>query len=247
MKRTLVIIIVTVLTSCIKDDSVPIVFEDIVILGNELGDNLYQTDAIFAFAANDQTESAHTNIYTVIENGATDIKFYESDYPNINSQDLFSYKLMEIQPSLINDAKVKTYRHTFLRDEWIIMTYKIDNKIKLSSPVRINNLFHPTNFIEAVNIDQDLNGSASFNWDVQSYDANAFFFEIMKDDNSQVLSLTFTNDSNFQYFNLANVTLNLSENTPPSLEQGRNYDITILDIGLDNWINSVYNRTFNAE
>ena len=69
----------------------------------------------------------------------------------------------------------------------------------------------------------------------------------MKNNSSDVLSLTFTNESNFQYFNLENVTLNLSETSPPQLELGSDYEFTVLDIGLDNWINSIYQQSFVAE
>ena len=225
----------------------PIEFETIVLLVEDLEDNLYQTDAIHAFAANDQSNDDLTNIYSVVENGATDIKFYESDTPNINPQNFYRYKLMETQPALISDSKIKIFRHGFLRDEWIVMTYLIDDKIKVSSPIRINNFFQPTEYIETIEIDQNESGSASFDWSVQSYDVNAFFVEIMKNNSETVLSLTFTNDSNFQYFNLENVTLNLSETAPPDLELGDDYEFTVLDIGVDNWINSIYRQPFIAE
>ena len=154
---------------------------------------------------------------------------------------------MEIQPSLMIDSKIKKYNHTFLRDEWIIMTYIIEDKIKVSSPIRVNNLFQRTEYLEDISIDQNESGTANFDWTIQSYDTNAFFFEIMKNNSSDVLSLTFTNESNFQYFNLENVTLNLSETSPPQLELGSDYEFTVLDIGLDNWINSIYQQSFVAE
>ncbi|WP_111682239.1 hypothetical protein [Winogradskyella tangerina] len=247
MKKIILLAVFIAITSCVKNESVPIVFQNNTFLPEDLENNLYQTDAIFTFAGNDLANSDHTNIYAVIEEGASDIKFYETDTPNINEQDLYRYLLMEIQPTLISDAKIKTFRHTFLRDEWIIMTYKIEDKIKLSSPIRINNLFRQTDYIEDIVIDQGMSGSANFEWSVQSAENNAFFFEIMKDQNDAVLSLTFTNDSHFQYFDLTNVTLNLSQNVPPNLVQDENYEFTVLDIGLDNWINTVHSRAFIAE
>ncbi|MEO1029870.1 MAG: hypothetical protein AAFX55_00615 [Bacteroidota bacterium] len=247
MKRIVIIALLALTNSCVKNESVPIVFEELIVLANDLEGNLYQTDAIHAFAANDMSNNDHVNIFAVVEDGATDIKFYESDYPNIDAQNFYSYRLMEIQPTVTVDAKVKEFRHTFLRDEWIIMTYKHEGKIKLSSPIRINNLFQQTQYMADIGINQEQSGMPIFDWNVQSYDDNAFFFEIMKGDTSEVLSLTFTNESRFQYFDLANVTLNLSTASPPNLVIGNDYEFMVLDVGLDHWINTVYHYNFIAE
>ena len=84
MNRLLAIACLSLVLSCVTDDSVPIVFENNILLIEDLENSLYQTDAVHAFAANNEVNDAHTTIYAFVENGASNIKFYETHYKIIH-------------------------------------------------------------------------------------------------------------------------------------------------------------------
>ena len=61
------------------------------------------------------------------------------------------------------------------------------------------------------------------------------------------LSGTYTFDTHFQYYNLDNVVLNITEGTPPNLTKGVQYKFTVMDVSEDNWVNTIFVAPFIAE
>ncbi len=247
MKNITLILTALVVFSCVKDESVPIIFDNTTRLSDDIQNHLYQTDAIFAFAASCELDSNVIDIFVVVEENAEDIKFYETNSANVNPGFLSNYTLLEIQPTLSSSDILWKFRHNFLREEWVIMTYRVENKIKLSSPIRIKNIIQQTQYLEDITINQEESTKPLFNWNVESYENNAFFFELMNNTEQEVLSLTLTNENRFRYFDLENVTLNLSNHIPPNLVLGDSYEFIVLDISIDNWINTVYSNNFIVE
>ena len=76
-----------------------------------------------------------------------------------------------------------------------------------------------------------------FEWQDGVFDDTAIYFQAVLTENDDLLSATYTFDKNFQYYNLDNVVLNITEEEPPSLEQAFNYGFTLLAVSEDNWVN----------
>ena len=78
-----------------------------------------------------------------------------------------------------------------------------------------------------------------FTWPDNLVGDNAIYFQIVSNDNNDLLSGTYTKENQFQYYKLDNVTLNITQQNPPSLQNGITYKFTLMDVSTDNWVNAV--------
>ena len=246
MKKFLIIIVLVLTFNCVKDESVPIVITRTTFLNLDLIDEIYQNNSVYAFGASNNEDSDTTDIFVVFEENAADFRYYETGRADVDPNHLSNYVFVEIQPSKILDNGLLLYERRSDIEQWIIVTYRIDGKIKLSSPIRTKNTSQPTLNLDAIDISDNASVNPTFNWQTISVENNAFFFESMhRISDAELLSLTFTEDSSFTYFDLSNVTLNLSQFTPPDLEFEKQYRFKVMDIDLDNWINTIYQADFS--
>ena len=235
------------LNSCIINDPVELILNDNITLLDELEGKNFITDAVIACAANDIDNTDLLNVYFYPETGATNFKFYETNIFNVDPNNFENYVLLDIEDEPFLDGTLRQFKRSFNREQWIIVTYELNDRINISTPIRTKNVLQPTLWTDEVMINQDQTGMPSFDWTAESEDNNAIFFEIVTTVNDTVLSATYTNDSEFQYYNLNNVVLNITEGTPEGLEPGEIFNITIMDVSIDNWVNTVYKREFIAE
>ncbi len=247
MKQLLTIVISVFLTSCIQTDDVAIISDANNTLAEDLEFQVYQRDAVIACAANDELNLDLVKVFLYLEEGANDLRFYESNTIDIDPNDFNNYTKRNIGHQSFLDGSLRVFNRVFDEDQWIIVSYHLDNKIKLSSPIRTKNASQPSLYSQSIEIDQQELGSPSFDWEVESYDNNAVFFEVVYTINEEVLSRTYTNDSQFKYFDLSNVILNLTDGTPPGLTSDEFYNFLVMDVSIDNWVNQVYLLNFQAE
>lgn len=248
MKKFLIVLVLVSTFNCVKDESVPIVFTRTTFLNLDVSDEIYQRDAVYAFGASNNEDDDVTDIFVVFEENAEDFKFYETGVADVNPNDLSNYLFKEFQPSIILDNGLLQYKRRSDDPQWIIVTYRIDGIIKLSSPILVKSNTQPTVYSNTIDVSQDSSLNPTFNWEAIATENHTFFFESMhRIADEELLSLTFTDDSNFTYFDLSNVTLNLSQLTPPELEFGNNYRFEVMQIDLDNWVNTMYQADFIIE
>ena len=86
-----------------------------------------------------------------------------------------------------------------------------------------------------------------FEWEDGRFDDTVIYFQAVLTENNDLLSSTYTFDKNFQYYNLDNVVLNITEVEPPSLEENINYGFTLLAVSEDNWVNLFSEIVFSVE
>lgn len=128
---------------------------------------------------------------------------------------------------------------------WVVVSFEEAGKIHTSTPIRLKQLEKPTEWIDAVTIDQSQSLMPVFSWDI--IDNSAIYFEVVSDENDDLLSGTYTLETNFQYYKLDNVVLNVTEEDPPPLELTELYNITVMGVSEDNWVGAVLQKAFLAE
>ena len=86
-----------------------------------------------------------------------------------------------------------------------------------------------------------------FSWATNALGDNAIYFQVISDAEDNLISGTYTTESQFQYYNTSNVVLNITQGVPPALVSNATYNFTLMDVSLDNWVNLVVQKPFITE
>ncbi|GGD21095.1 hypothetical protein [Hyunsoonleella pacifica] len=237
----LLFLIVTLLSCSDNDDTVT------QTLATYASTNIVETGAVIACAASDETTGEVLTFYYP-EVGATNIRFYETDDVQVNHEDYSNYKQIFIQSEPFFNGHLGMFTQVSLQEKWVIVTFELDGELKISNPIRIKHLSKPSVWTDAVIINQSQSGMPAFSWEHNVAGDNAIYFQVVSDDQDNLLSGTYTIESTFQYYNTSNVVLNVTTQLPPpNLTSGNQYNFTLMDVSLDNWVNLVITKSFTAQ
>jgi len=100
----------------------------------------------------------------------------------------------------------------------------------VSNPIRTKQNTKPSIWSEDVIIDQSVDMMPMFTWTNNAFGDNAIYFQVISDAQDNLL-----------------VVLNITTETPPNIITGNFYKFTLMDVSLDNWVNAVIQKTFEAE
>ncbi len=202
---------------------------------------------VIACAAGEQN-GENALIFYYPEPGASNIRLYQTGNAQSNKDDFQNYTRVF---NAIEEAYFNGYLGVFKKlidaERWFIVTYEREGKIHVSNPIRVKNLSKPTAWSEEVTIDQLIKGSPLFSWEANKYGDNAIYFQVLTDANNDVLSATYTFENTFRYYDVSNVVLNITMETPPNLVPLQTYNFTLMDVSADNWVNWVIQKKFEAE
>lgn len=237
-----VIIGVLVFSSCAKDND-----DNVSIsLLSYINVQKFELGAVIACAA---SESNTNNILTFFypEPGATNIRFYETENAQVDSLDFSKYNQIFLESEPFFNGHLGMFTRNALEEKWIIITFELDNEIKISNPIRSKQLSKRTIWSDAVTIDQRQSIMPNFTWQDNPFGGNAIYFQVISDFENNLLSGTYTLENQFQYYKLRNVVLNITTQTPPDLILGDTYNFTLMDVSDDNWVNWVVQKSFKAQ
>ena len=133
------------------------------------------------------------------------------------------------------------------KEIFLIITVEIDNEIKISNPIKTKQKTQPTLWNNQITIDDSQSLSPVFSWQDNTTGNTAIYFQVLSDLNNNLISGTYTTEPRFQYYNLDNVVLNVTRNTPPNLIKNSNYNFMLMDVSKDNWVNLVSQIQFKAK
>ncbi len=208
--------------------------------------NTIETEAVIACAASDKdTGDVLTFFYP--EEGASNIRFYETENTDVNHEDYANYKQVFVNSEPFFNGHLGKFTQSSSNEKWVIITFELNGEVKISNPIRIKHLTKPTVWTDAVTINQATSGMPVFSWEHDAAGDNAIYFQVVSDISTNLLSGTYTYESSFQYYNTNNVVLNVTTQTPPDLAVGNNYNFTLMDVSLDNWVNLVITKSFTAQ
>jgi hypothetical protein len=200
------------------------------------------TDEIIACAASDEFNTSISYIFYYPATDATNIQYFETESSSEDENIFSNYK----KRALPKEGVFNGYLERFVRDDqkevWSIVTFKTNGKLHKSNPIRLKHQTKPTEWSNQVAIDFTQNTSPKFLWKDGVVKENAIYFQVLTDQNNNLLSGTYTYDFWFQYYVLDNVVLNITKNAPPILVEGNNYHFTMMGVSIDNWVNLVVQK-----
>jgi hypothetical protein len=235
-----ILIFCFVMNSCTNSEAV--ILES---LATYLENETFETGGVIACAASDE-DTNEILTYYYPEEGATDIRYYESLGTQIDENDYSNYANIDLQHEAFFNGYLGIFVQNSTNEKWIIISYKIEELIKISNPIRSKQLSKPTVWNSDVDINQDTSGMPNFNWQDNAFGGNTIYFQVLSDAQNNLLSGTYTYENTFKFYDTSNVVLNITQQIPPSLIMGNSYNFTLMDVSEDNWVNLVSIKTFNA-
>jgi len=97
-----------------------------------------------------------------------------------------------------------------------------------------------------VNIEVE-DSTAHFEWQDGVIDENVIYFQVISDDQGNLVSGTYTYDRSWTFYDTSNVVLNITTDPNPTLEAGKEYNFTMMAVSEDNWVNLLIQQSFLAE
>ena len=215
-----------------------------------------QRDSLIACAASgqfgilqDDMEQPVSILYLPLEN-IRDLRYFEATSLPDDFEDFSAYRGMPLTNSPLLDGVLRKLNRPATSQEAAgFVTFIRNNKLFISNRIHIKDSFQPTVFLNnEITINQNVSLMPEFSWQDLSGEMDAIYFHVMSDENDVQISGTYTFETNFQFYNLDNVVLNITDPTSnPMLINNRDYILSIMAVSIDNWVNFLATREFSAE
>lgn len=252
MKHIPILLFILLAFSCNDDDNILVDFDinnlaDYIALNDAL-----ELDEVIAcaggksgglFAGDAEPTSV---IYYPIE-GASEIRYFETASV-LDSTDFTQYIAKELNSEPLFNGYLAKFNNTdFKGERQGIVTYKTNGRLHLSNPITIKSNTKPTEVNEDLLTITVNNTTPRFDWQAGIFDENAIYFQVVSDMDGNLISGTYTFDTNFTFYELDNVVLNITDpTTNPSLAPGTDYRFTLMGVSLDNWVNLLIEQDFTT-
>lgn len=178
--------------------------------------------------------------------GATDLRYFETENANVDKDEYQNYMQIDLPEEDFFNGYLKTFTRQTLEEKWVIISFRESGKLHLSNPILLKHQTQNTIFTTTVAIDQSQAGMPLFSWDSLVQAPDAIYFQVVTDASNELLSGTYTFDSQFRYYQLDNVVLDITQETPPDLINAARYGFTLMGVSEDNWVNTLLQTEFVA-
>lgn len=205
-------------------------------LGSYLTNREVILDTSIACAATNQNDEL-VSVYFYPRPGVTNIRYFEAPPGAIDKNDFDVYEPVTASLLDIFNGFLKKFEVTIVEEKLVIVSFEEDNKVHLSNPIKINSRTKPTEYISS-NISIEA-GTINpwITWENGLYDDTNVNFQVITDANNNLISGTYTFDSFFTYYDLANVVLNSTAGTPQDLQLNNTFGFSLLAVSEDNRVN----------
>ncbi|AXG68355.1 hypothetical protein KORDIASMS9_00570 [Kordia sp. SMS9] len=248
LKILLYLTVFSTILSCQSDDTVEAIrIENTAKLSDIIANRTIENGAVIACAASDTSNTAIVNIFYYLEEGATNVQFFETNTADVDANDYSNYRKLDLPSTALFEGFIYQFTRPFAQEQWIIIAFELDGEVKLSNPIRTKNITKPTVWTDVVTVDHEVSKMPKFLWEHNANGDNAIYFQIVSTVDDGLLSGTYTFENQFQYYNTSNVVLNISEENPLELTVDNPYKFTLMDVSEDNWVNTVIQSIFIAE
>ncbi len=196
------------------------------------------------------SEVDSVSIFFLPTAGATNFKYFETEFSDIDPHDHSLFSELELVDSPVFGGHLRKFTRTgTTTKKWCIVTFEQGDSLYYSNPIFIKSPELNTEFnTELLSIDQTEILSPIFNWQDGAIDESVIYFQVISDSNDRLISGTYTFEKTFQFYNLSNVTLNINDVTPPpSLSENEEYYFTLMAVSIDNWVNLIIRAPFDTK
>lgn len=219
--------------SCSSDKEEPILN---TTLSSELDGREAVLGNVIACAASNEDPSV-VSIFLYPRENVSNISFYETTSVEVDENNFSQYTKGDSELIDVFNGYLLKYEVSSTHEKWVIVSFEEDGKIHLSNPIRLKQNSKPTEYLpQNVGID-NMENMPIFSWEDGAFDDTVIYFQVISDENGELLSGTYTIEQMFQYYKLENVVLNITLETPPLLESGQPYNFSLLAVSEDNWVN----------
>ena len=244
IKRFLYLFIIISFFSCSEKDELPIEtnLQDYIKVHSDR-----ELDNVITCAASDIENKHLSYVFYYPVEGATAIQYYESENASIDPNDFSNYKKIELEQSDVFGGKLKRFLRTNSEESWCVVTYLTEGKLHKSNPIRLKNDTKPTEWTDAVVLDSSQPLMPRFSWSDGTFTDSNIYFQVISRADDSFISGTYTTEKTFQFYNISNIVLNITDGIPNSLITGEQYNFTLMGVSEDNWVNLVIQKAFIVE
>lgn len=229
--------------ACNSDDVIRDQIDD--TLATLVAQNTVEIDNVIACASG-SVDPNEVIVYVYPRSGATDIRYFETENANVNKDEYQNYTEIDLPEEDFFNGYLKTFTRQTSEEKWVIISFRESGIVHLSNPIRLKHQSQNTLFTSQVAIDQSQEGMPLFDWNPLVQPQDAIYFQVVSDASNELLSGTYTFESRFRYYQLDNVVLNITEETPPELVTNTDYGFTVMGVSEDNWVNTLLQTEFVA-
>lgn len=183
-----------------------------------------------------------------VEN-AINFKYYETLGENIDQFNYSLYLPQEVSEEYVFNGYLR--RFPLLKNKqnrWGIVTYEVNGATRICDPVHIKVATQPTLWAPNSIVVSDNGINPIFNWNENINHNNKIHFQVVSDSNNDLISGTYTYDSQWQFYDLSNVVLNITDpSATPILISNTDYQFTLMSVTQDNWVNLFGQKEFTTE
>lgn len=224
----------------------PVLEESQFTLATAIADREVVLDNVIACAASNE-DPAVVSVFLYPREGATNISFYQAD-ASVDKNDFTNYTRGNAELLDVFNGFLLKYEISPEQEQWVIVSFEEEGQLHLSNPIRLKQLTKPTEYLDQ-NVQVDTSSMMPiFSWEDGTFDDSIIYFHVVSDTANNLFSGTYTFDRTFQYYNLDNVVLNITEVVPPpELQDNTDYNFTLLAVSEDNWVNLFAERPFTIE
>lgn len=230
--------------ACSQDDVVNNEFE-VNVLSDLVSQNDVQLDNVIACASGSPNKN-EIIAYVYPRPGATNLRYFETADITVDKNDFSLYTQIDLPIQDFFNGYLKTFTRQTEKEKWVIISFRESDTLHISNPILLKHQTQNTLFTDEVAISQEQAGAPLFVWDNLANPDNAIYFQVVSDATNELLSGTYTFEEQFQFYNLSNVVLNITEQTPPSLIAQDEYYFTLMGVSEDNWVNAFGRRSFTV-
>lgn len=222
------------LASCTTDDTV--VEPVINTLADLVAINDIEIDNVIACASGSAIDNEFIT-YVFPRAGSSELRYFETEDATVDKNDYSNYAPIEIEPQGLFNEFLMTFTRQIEVEKWVIISFRESGIIHLSNPIRLKHQTQNTILGSEVAINQSCPREPIFNWAPIVSNNDAIYFQVISDASNNLLSGTYTFDSQFQFYRLDNVVLNVTPRDPPALIEEDSYQFTLMAVSEDNWVN----------
>ena len=201
---------------------------------------------VIACAASN-VEDNRFDVYFYPTNSSSNFKYFESSSGNIDPWDYNLYAEFDLIHEEVFNGYIRKFVQSGLEENWGIVTFEKNGELYVSDPISNLPTTRPTEMNnDLISITE--NGiTPRFDWQDGIYTNNDIYFQVILDENDNLISGTYTRDKNFTFYNNSNVVIDINEGNIPVLQINTDYKFVLMSVDDDNWVNVLAEKNFRTE
>lgn len=233
-------ITLSLVTSCSSDEEMitSIILSDYLETKNSIPD-----DVIACAASSKNKETIF--VYFFPETNTSEYRLYLLPNSEIKKTEFDKYELQSKDSEIAVANTIRAFELENSQEEvWAIVSFEKENEIHYSNPINLKHKTSATIYDSDVMVDTS---DIEFTWkNTLGVDEteNAIYFEIINDENNDLISGTYTYENNYTYLDNSNVVLTITPENMQQLETNTNYSFIVMGVSEDNWVNFISDVNF---